>query len=164
MAERLPVGTARNVRSPSSTLLVSPPASDDTCHSSMDRLNGHITSQEPDLNISNTSILPNGSSTTSNHSSSHSRQVTSEAVCRNGIRGKESESRSDSDWVEQDEPGVYITFTSLPGGAKDLKRVRFRYIFHFIYGSSLLFCAFSIGKCHRVCVRFNLGILVVQSA
>ncbi|KAI6669611.1 hypothetical protein NL676_004496 [Syzygium grande] len=125
MAERLPVGTARNVRSPSSTLLVSPPASDDTCHSSMDRLNGHITSQEPDLNISNTSILPNGSSTTSNHSSSHSRQVTSEAVCRNGIRGKESESRSDSDWVEQDEPGVYITFTSLPGGAKDLKRVRF---------------------------------------
>ncbi|ERM94419.1 hypothetical protein AMTR_s00010p00256680 [Amborella trichopoda] len=29
------------------------------------------------------------------------------------------------EWVEQDEPGVYITLTSLPGGAKDLKRVRF---------------------------------------
>lgn len=125
MAERLPVGIARNVRSPSSTSLVSPPASDDTCHTSMDRLNGQITSQEPDLSLSNSSILPNGSITTSNHSSSHSRQVNPEAVSRNGIRGKESESHPDSEWVEQDEPGVYITFTSLPGGAKDLKRVRF---------------------------------------
>lgn len=123
MAERLPLGTARNVRSPSSTSLVSPAASDDTFHTSMDRLSGQITSQEPDLNISNTSILPNGSS--SYHSSSHSRQVNSEAVSRNSTRGKESESRSESEWVEQDEPGVYITFTSLPGGAKDLKRVRF---------------------------------------
>ena len=39
-----------------------------------------------------------------------------------------SESRLDNEWVEQDEPGVYITLTSVPGGAKDLKRVRFRYI------------------------------------
>lgn len=34
----------------------------------------------------------------------------------------------DSEWVEQDEPGVYITLTALPGGGKDLKRVRFRYV------------------------------------
>lgn len=33
----------------------------------------------------------------------------------------------DTEWVEQDEPGVYITLTALPGGGKDLKRVRFRY-------------------------------------
>lgn len=32
----------------------------------------------------------------------------------------------DTEWVEQDEPGVYITLTALPGGGKDLKRVRFR--------------------------------------
>lgn len=32
----------------------------------------------------------------------------------------------ESEWVEQDEPGVYITLTALPGGGKDLKRVRFR--------------------------------------
>lgn len=31
------------------------------------------------------------------------------------------------EWIEQYEPGVYITFTSLPGGHKGLKRVRFRY-------------------------------------
>lgn len=33
------------------------------------------------------------------------------------------------EWVEQDEPGVYITLTALPGGGKDLKRVRFRFGF-----------------------------------
>lgn len=30
------------------------------------------------------------------------------------------------EWVEQYEPGVYITFTALPSGQKGLKRVRFR--------------------------------------
>ncbi|KAL3684617.1 hypothetical protein R1sor_002639 [Riccia sorocarpa] len=35
------------------------------------------------------------------------------------------EERTETEWVEQDEPGVYITLTSLPGGGKDLKRVRF---------------------------------------
>ncbi|KAL5761807.1 hypothetical protein ACOSP7_018071 [Xanthoceras sorbifolium] len=29
------------------------------------------------------------------------------------------------EWVVQDEPGVYITFSSLPGGGNELKRVRF---------------------------------------
>lgn len=33
----------------------------------------------------------------------------------------------ETEWVEQDEPGVYITLTALPGGGKDLKRVRFRW-------------------------------------
>ncbi|XP_010242447.1 PREDICTED: uncharacterized protein LOC104586793, partial [Nelumbo nucifera] len=30
-----------------------------------------------------------------------------------------------TDWVVQDEPGVYITLSSLPGGGNDLKRIRF---------------------------------------
>ncbi|KAJ7943495.1 Regulator of chromosome condensation (RCC1) family with FYVE zinc finger domain [Quillaja saponaria] len=30
-----------------------------------------------------------------------------------------------SEWVVQDEPGVYVTLSSLPGGANELKRVRF---------------------------------------
>jgi hypothetical protein len=33
----------------------------------------------------------------------------------------------ETEWVEQDEPGVYITLVALQGGGKDLKRVRFRY-------------------------------------
>ncbi|CAM8936277.1 unnamed protein product [Rhodiola kirilowii] len=31
----------------------------------------------------------------------------------------------ESEWVEEDEPGVYITITALPNGLKELKRVRF---------------------------------------
>lgn len=33
-----------------------------------------------------------------------------------------------NEWIEQDEPGVYITIRTLPGGARELRRVRFRYI------------------------------------
>ena len=36
-------------------------------------------------------------------------------------------SPEEAEWVEQAEPGVYITVSSLPGGDKYLKRVRFRY-------------------------------------
>lgn len=33
----------------------------------------------------------------------------------------------ETEWVEQDEPGVYITIRALPGGTRELRRVRFRY-------------------------------------
>lgn len=33
----------------------------------------------------------------------------------------------EAEWVEHDETGVYITLSSLPGGGKEIKRVRFRY-------------------------------------
>lgn len=32
------------------------------------------------------------------------------------------------EWVIQDEPGVYLTLSALPGGGNELKRVRFRYV------------------------------------
>lgn len=32
-----------------------------------------------------------------------------------------------AEWVVQDEPGVFITLSNLPGGGKNLKRIRFRY-------------------------------------
>ncbi|KAJ0807891.1 putative brevis radix (BRX) domain-containing protein [Helianthus annuus] len=53
--------------------------------------------------------------------SAQNKAVQSEAAARNGNRSKDGE----DEWVEQDEPGVYITLTSLPGGIIDLKRVRF---------------------------------------
>ncbi|KAJ0488498.1 putative brevis radix (BRX) domain, protein BREVIS RADIX [Helianthus annuus] len=31
----------------------------------------------------------------------------------------------ETEWVEQDEPGVYITVRALPGGKRELRRVRF---------------------------------------
>lgn len=61
----------------------------------------------------------NGSTEAAHRSEEGSRAAGSNAFSENA---REPE----SDWVEQDEPGVYITLTALPGGGKDLKRVRFR--------------------------------------
>ena len=48
-----------------------------------------------------------------------------------GIIDRSGGDRS-SEWVEQDESGVYITLVSLPNGGRDLKRVRFRCV-HFLF-------------------------------
>ncbi|XP_062014897.1 PH, RCC1 and FYVE domains-containing protein 1 [Rosa rugosa] len=124
MAERLPVGAARNIKSLSLASLGSDPPNE-VSGASIDQLNGQATCQGPDSNGSNSQLLSNGSSTTSNRSSGHNKQGNSDLATRNGNRTKESESCNETEWVEQDEPGVYITLTSLPGGVKDLKRVRF---------------------------------------
>lgn len=152
MAERLPVGASRNINSHSANSLDLISASNDVSNVSFDRFNGQVGCQEPESYLSNSKMLsngpdsrfmsngstsfllqnglnshlPNGGSTISDHSSSHNRLGYSESKSRNGNRTEESDSRNDIEGVEQDEPGVYITLTSLPGGVKDLKRVRFR--------------------------------------
>ncbi|KAB5541118.1 hypothetical protein DKX38_014092 [Salix brachista] len=123
MAERLPVGAGRSIKSPLFTSFESSPTSNSV--STIDRLNGQITCQEPDTNGLHNHLLLNGSSIASNRSSGHNKQGHLEATTQNGSRTKEGELRHEAEWVEQDEPGVYITLTSLPGGIKDLKRVRF---------------------------------------
>ncbi|XP_039034310.1 PH, RCC1 and FYVE domains-containing protein 1-like isoform X2 [Hibiscus syriacus] len=124
MAERLPVGAAWNIKSPSFTSFGSSPPSNDVSSVSFERSNGQISCGELDSNVSSSQFLSNGSTTLSNRSSSHNKQGL-EPATKSGGRTKEGESRNGNEWVEQDEPGVYITLTSLPGGAKDLKRVRF---------------------------------------
>uniref|UniRef100_A0A2P2JH83 Uncharacterized protein LOC8271515 n=1 Tax=Rhizophora mucronata TaxID=61149 RepID=A0A2P2JH83_RHIMU len=124
MAERLPVGAARNIETCSFTSIGSSPAPNDISNAVLDRLNGQIACQEQDMNGLNSQLLSNGSRTMSNRSSNH-KQGHLEAVSRNGNRNKDSELRHEAERVEQDEPGVYITLTSLSGGGKDLKRVRF---------------------------------------
>ncbi|KAK7304929.1 hypothetical protein VNO77_42823 [Canavalia gladiata] len=127
MAEKLPVGAARNVKSPPSLASFgSNPGFNDLTNASFDRLNIQATSPESDSTGSNNQLLSNGSSTTiSNRSAGQHKQSQSDATSRNGSKTKDSESRNETEWVEQDEPGVYITLTSLPGGVIDLKRVRF---------------------------------------
>ncbi|GAU12585.1 hypothetical protein TSUD_131950 [Trifolium subterraneum] len=70
-------------------------------------------------------LFSNGSSTVTDRSVGHCKHSLSDAASRNGSKTKDNESRNETEWVEQDEPGVYITLTSLSGGAIDLKRVRF---------------------------------------
>ncbi|XP_058743067.1 PH, RCC1 and FYVE domains-containing protein 1-like [Vicia villosa] len=121
MAERLPIGAAKSVKSPSIASL----GSNELSFASIDQLNIQATSPEADLTGSNNQLLSNGSSTASNRSTGQNKQSQPDSTNRNGSRTKDSESRSETEWVEQDEPGVYITLTSLPGGVIDLKRVRF---------------------------------------
>ncbi|KAL2322402.1 hypothetical protein Fmac_026781 [Flemingia macrophylla] len=122
MAERLPVGASRNVKSPPSLAsLGSIPGSNDLTNASFDRLNIQAASPELDSTVSNNQLLSNGSSTVTNQSAGHVKHSQSDATSRNGSKTKDNE----TEWVEQDEPGVYITLTSLPGGIVDLKRVRF---------------------------------------
>ena len=127
MAERLPVGAARNSNSPSFGSS-SPPITQDVSTAATDMLNGHMTCHELDSKGSSSLVISNGSSTISNHTSSHSEVLHPEATARSKTRTAKGEPTNGDEWVEQDEPGVYITLVSLPGGAKDLKRVRFRYV------------------------------------
>ncbi|KAI5683341.1 hypothetical protein M9H77_04569 [Catharanthus roseus] len=125
MAERLPVGAARSIKSPTFTSPGCNPAPCDIItNTTIDKLNVQPSGQELESNELSTQLLPNGSNVGTNRSSGHNRPH-QEATARNGGRTKEVDSRNENEWVEQDEPGVYITLTSLPGGAKDLKRVRF---------------------------------------
>ncbi|KAL4567707.1 hypothetical protein LXL04_023299 [Taraxacum kok-saghyz] len=94
MAERLPVGGTRDIKSPAFTSFGSNLSFSDVF--SVDHPNSQSQSQSQTLSY---------------------KPPHSETARNNG--------RNDDEWVEQDEPGVYITLTSLPGGIKDLKRVRF---------------------------------------
>lgn len=130
MAERLPVGATRNNKSPSfPSLSSSTPTFADISNSSIEQFNDQIIPSLDSFGF-NGLVLSNGSATPSSRSSVQSRIVNSEAT-RNGNRTREGEPRPENEWVEQDEPGVYITFVSLPGGIKDLKRVRFRSVLFF---------------------------------
>lgn len=55
------------------------------------------------------------------------RSSSSREADRSGELSISNASDLESEWVEQDEPGVYITIRALPGGKRELRRVRFRY-------------------------------------
>ena len=155
MAERLPVGATRNIKSPSFTSFGSNLASTDILPN--DRPNGQLVLpyEESDSNSSNSQLKPN---VVTNRSSGHNK---TEAVARNSSRSRDGEAQGDDEWVEQDEPGVYITLTPLPGGAKDLKRVRFRYCFFQLIISYNLFCTKCI-QCLKIPIN-TIGFMATQN-
>uniref|UniRef100_A0A7N0VAS9 Uncharacterized protein n=1 Tax=Kalanchoe fedtschenkoi TaxID=63787 RepID=A0A7N0VAS9_KALFE len=125
MAERLPVGASISGKfQPLTTLAPSTPA--DLPNGSRDQLCSQTIRLEAGTNGANNFLLSNGSSPSNNRNSGCCNKLaSSDTATRNGNNAKESENRYDNEKVEQDEPGVYITLTTLPGGVKDLKRVRF---------------------------------------
>jgi hypothetical protein len=54
------------------------------------------------------------------------RTSSSREADRSGELSVSNASDMESEWVEQDEPGVYITIRALPSGTRELRRVRFR--------------------------------------
>ncbi|XP_074274567.1 PH, RCC1 and FYVE domains-containing protein 1-like [Silene latifolia] len=81
------------------------------------------------LNSSDSIIGQSSSSTHNSENSltglmsprSESNLTTMDSILTNGTKQQPEK----TEWVVQDEPGVYITLCSLPGGGNELKRVRF---------------------------------------
>lgn len=58
------------------------------------------------------------------------------------------------EWVAQVEPGVLITFVSLPEGGNDLKRIRFRYfpsLLFLCFGNCTMFLLVGVVANHMLC-------------
>ncbi|KAK8454472.1 hypothetical protein SEVIR_5G461800v4 [Setaria viridis] len=115
MAERLPGGAAKNTKLPPLPGISIP---NDISSVGTESLGSPSSSGEQITNGHNGLLASNGPSSVRNKTS-HAE------VGKNGSRLPDAESCHEAEWVEQDEPGVYITLTALPGGARDLKRVRF---------------------------------------
>ncbi|XP_020879392.1 uncharacterized protein LOC9310014 [Arabidopsis lyrata subsp. lyrata] len=124
MAERLPVGSARTIKSPSLNSFGSSPDYVAPSSNTLNCPNSRETDSESPMTVP---MFSNGTSTPVFDSASYRQQANhaADAINRISTRSKESEPRNENEWVEQDEPGVYITLTALAGGARDLKRVRF---------------------------------------
>lgn len=56
------------------------------------------------------------------------RTSSSREADRSGELSVSNASDVETEWVEEDEPGVYITIRALPGGTRELRRVRFRLV------------------------------------
>ncbi|KAB1224986.1 Ultraviolet-B receptor UVR8 [Morella rubra] len=123
MAGRLPVGASRNSNSTSFGSYSSSLTQDISAEVVV--LDGCMTCYELDSEGSDSHAIPNESSAISNHTWNHTGMVQPEATVRSKARTVKTEPTHGDEWIEQDEPGVYVTLLSLPGGVKDLKRVRF---------------------------------------
>lgn len=64
-------------------------------------------------------------------------------------------SDQEREWVEEDEPGVYITIRALPGGMRELRRVRFRLVL-LAQARQNLFCRVDLSPFYMFIVRLTL--------
>jgi hypothetical protein len=148
VAERLPGGDAKNSKlSPLPGISIP----SDLSSLATESLGTPSSSGEQTTNGHNGLLASNGPSSIRN-------KTGNPEVGKNGSRQPEAESCQEAEWVEQDEPGVYITLTALPGGARNLKRVRFRYMLSRSDGSFCSYCLTYYALCHiRVECLFGLS-------
>jgi len=91
-----------------------------------ERLPGHTTGYSEGTIAENTSNILNQFSNEShaaNGTISEAQSISNlkDKTLRNGTK----QPTGKGEWVVHDQPGVYITLSSLPGGGNELKRVRF---------------------------------------
>ncbi|TYI81347.1 hypothetical protein E1A91_D05G148700v1 [Gossypium mustelinum] len=67
----------------------------------------------------------NGAKTETSSIDGSVRTSSSREADQSGELSISNASDMETEWVEQDEPGVYITIRALPGGTRELRRVRF---------------------------------------
>jgi len=89
------------------------------------------TSNHPDVKLPNGGgVIRSSSSSLSDivegRDSGNSRDDESGLKSSNAALATTSNNRVDAEWIEQYEPGVYITLVAMHDGTRDLKRVRFR--------------------------------------
>lgn len=116
MAERLPARTERMAPDQPTTTI--------------DRLSSPVTCRESVSTQMNSSVATDMSSVASNTNNCSADTEVFPSAAPAPAKGKNRAAKTDTsdEWVEQDETGVYLTLSSLPGGLKYLKRVRFRYV------------------------------------
>ena len=82
----------------------------------------------PDFPAESTSNVPNQSLNETHITNSTTPEIGSNGNAENRILPSIPKAQTgQTECVVQDEPGVYISLSSLPGGGNELKRVRFRY-------------------------------------
>ncbi|KAG6500855.1 hypothetical protein ZIOFF_040713 [Zingiber officinale] len=117
MAERLPAEAVATYKLSPWASFNSSPTSSGISAAAVERLSSSLSSYETDANGASGVLIPNGPSSTGRNNVDSSAE-------RNGAKVSDPDPNHETEWVEQDEPGVYITLTSA-GGVRDLKRVRF---------------------------------------
>ncbi|MED6210765.1 Protein Brevis radix-like 2 [Stylosanthes scabra] len=99
-------------------------------YSSSDSLDHHQTQPRPCYETSGLASTPKLSNITATKTETSSvdasaRTSSSGEGDHSGELSISNASDMETEWVEQDEPGVYITIRALPGGTRELRRVRF---------------------------------------
>lgn len=88
------------------------------------------TNEYPNVILANGGLFPTTSSSildmADGRNSGPFRDGESGSRSRSAVLAANS-NQIEAEWIEQYEPGVYITLTALSDGTRDLKRVRFRY-------------------------------------
>lgn len=98
---------------------------------SMDVLSMHSRSNYDSCGVGSTpklSSITSGAKTETSSMDASMRTSSSRDADRSGEISISNASDLESEWVEQDEPGVYITIRALPDGRRELRRVRFRLV------------------------------------